>query len=91
MIGDVKLIAEMLDVIAAIDDPDHYHSYIKDTTFFSSLMAISHRHGWDILKSPLLAMFANYSSHNVEKYFTFLTKIAASEIVGHEKDCVLIF
>ena len=53
VIGDIKLIAKMLDVIAAIDDPDSYHSYSKDTTFFSSLIAIGHKHGWDILKSPL--------------------------------------
>ena len=86
VIGDVKLIAEMLDAIAAINDPDRYHNYTEDTTFFSSVMVIGHKYGWDILKSPLQAIFANCSSCNVEKYCTFLTKIAASEIAGHEKD-----
>ena len=61
VIGDPKLIAEMLDGIGGIDDDDYsYNSYrfIEDDTFCSSVMAIGHKHGWDILKSPLQAMFA---------------------------------
>ena len=39
-IGDTKLIAEMLDVIAGIKESYSYDSFIEDTTFFSSVMAI---------------------------------------------------
>ena len=86
VVGDIKLIAEMLDVIAGIKESyGFYGSFIGDATFFSSLMAIGHKHGWNILKSPLQAMFANCSSSSVEKYCAFLNKITSSEM-GHEKD-----
>ena len=48
MIGDIKLITEMLDVIAAIDECYSFYSFTEDT---SSVMVIGHKHGWDILKS----------------------------------------
>ena len=86
VIGDIKLIAEMLDVIADINERSCLNYYIEDTAFFSSLISIGRKHGWDVLRSPLQAMFANCSLHNVDKYYTFFNKIVASEILGHEKD-----
>ena len=86
VIGNTKLIAEMLDVIVGIKETYSFGSFIEDATFCSSVMAIGHKHGWDILKSPLQAMFAKCSSSDVEKYCTFLNKVIASEKLGHEKD-----
>ena len=85
-IGDTKLIAEMLDVIAGIKDSYNFNCIIKDTTFCSLLMSIAHRHGWDILKSPLQAMFGRCSSSNVEEYCTFLKRMIASKKPDDEKD-----
>ena len=87
VISDTKLIAEMLDVIAGIKESyGCYGSFIGHASFCSSVMDIGHKHGWDILKSPLQTMFANCSSHNVEKYCTFLNKMTDSGKLDHERD-----
>ena len=85
-IDDTKLIAEMLDVMAGIEESCGFGSFIEDDTFYSSVMAIGHKHGWDILKSPIQTMFTVCSSSNVEKYCVFLNKIIVSGKLVHEKD-----
>ena len=86
VIDDTKLITEMMDVIASTAKCYYYRSFIENDTFYSSVMAIAHKHGWDILKSPLQAIFGECSSSYVEEYCTFLNKIIASEEIGHGKD-----
>ena len=86
VIGDTKLITEMLDVVAGVKESYSFGSFIENDTFCSSVMAVGHKHGWDILKSPLQAMFAKCSSSNVEKYCAFLNEMIASEKSGHEKN-----
>ena len=87
VLGDTKLIAETLDVIAGIKESYSYSgNFIEDATFSSSVMSIAHRHGWDILKSPLQTMFTRCSSKNVEKYCTFLKRMITSKEPDDEKD-----
>ena len=71
VIGDSKSISELLGIIAGTN---HY-DYIGDITFHSLIMAIGHRHGWNILKSPLQTMFGACATNNIEKYCTFLNKM----------------
>ena len=85
-IGDAKLIAEMLDVIAVINGFYRYDSFIEDATFCSSITSIGQKHGWDIFSSPFQTMFAKCSSDNVEKYCTFLKKMILSKMLGDEND-----
>ena len=68
MIGNAKMIAEMLDVIADINGSYSYGTFIKDVTFCSSVASISHMYGWEVLKSPFQTMFAKCSSYDVGKY-----------------------
>ena len=82
VIGDSKSISELLDIIANI----RYNDFIGDATFHSLIMAIGHRHGWNILKSPLQTMFGTCSSNKVEKYCTFLNKMITSKKLGDGKD-----
>ena len=86
VIADTKLISEMLDVIVGFNDDYCYKSFIEDATFRSSVVSISHKHGWDILKSPLQAMFATCSTMYVESYCTFLKEMITSKELGDEKD-----
>jgi len=58
----------------------HYYYCIEDTSFYDLMMSIGHKHGWDILKSPLQTIFARCSSSNVEKYFAFLKMIASKKL-----------
>ena len=85
VLGDTKLIAEMLDVVVNIKE-SYNSSYISDATFASSVMSIAHKHGWDILKSPLQTMFTRCSSSNVEKYCVFLKRLIASKKPDDEED-----
>jgi len=80
VIADTKLIAEMLDVVASIKESYSINSFISDASFCDLVVSIGHKHGWDILKSPLLTMFTNCSSSNVEKYCTFLKTIASKKL-----------
>ena len=75
VIGDSESISELLGIIAGIN---HY-DFIGDATFLSLIMAIGHRHGWNILKSPLQTMFGACASNNIEKYCTFLNKMVTSK------------
>ena len=86
VIADTKLIAEMLDVIAGYTVSYSNYSFIEDTTFYGFVKSISHKYGWDILKSPLLTMFAKCSTNNVEKYCTFLKEMTTSAKLSNEKD-----
>ena len=86
VLADTKLIAEMLDKIAGINDSYSFNHFIDDTTFCSLLFSIARQHGWDILKSPLQTMFGRCSSSNVEKYCAFLKRMIASKKPDDEKD-----
>ena len=77
-IGNSKLIAELLDIIAS----SVKYSIIENSTFCSLIMSIGHKHGWDILNSPLQAMFTKCSSDNVNKYCTSLKNLLASKKLG---------
>ena len=82
MIGDSKSISELLGIIAGTN---HY-DFIGDTTFHSLIMAIGHRHGWNILKSPLQTMFGACATNNIEKYCIFLDKMVTSKKLADDKD-----
>ena len=86
VLADPKLIAEMLDVIAGVKYSYSLNDIIADTTFCSLLMSIAHKHGWDILRSPLQTMFGRCSSSNVEEYCAFLKRMITSKKPDDEKD-----
>ena len=79
--GNRKLIVELLDIIASSVE----YCIIENSTFCSLIMSIGHKHGWDILNSPLIAMFAKCSLDNVEEYCTFLEKLPTSKKLGKDR------
>ena len=81
VIGNVKLIVKMLDVIAGINGLYSYGSFIEDVTFCSSIASIGHKYiyGWEIPKSSFQSMFAKCSSYNAGKYCIFLKKLVVSK------------
>ena len=86
VIGNAKLIAEVLDVIADINGSCSYGSFIEDASFCSSIASIGHKYGHHILRSPFQTMFAKCSSHNVEKHCIFLKEMVASKKLGDVKE-----
>ena len=72
--GDIKSISELLDFI--VGAPSYtFGSFIKDTTFCSSVVSIGHEYGWDVVKSPLLTMFHKHSSRDIEECCAFLKEM----------------
>ena len=86
VLGDKKLIADMLGVIAGIKGSYGYSSGFIDEAFATSVMSIAHKHGWDIIKAPLQTMFTRCSSSDVEKYCTFLKRMIISKKPDDDKD-----
>ena len=80
--GNRKSIAELLDIIASRIK----YYIIENSTFCSLIMSIGHKHGWNILDSPLQAMFSKCSSENVDRYCTFLKNLLASKKLGNGKN-----
>ena len=86
VLGDKKLIASMLDVMAGVKGSYSYSSGFIDDSFASLVMSIAHTHGWDILMSPLQIMFTRCSPSNVEKYCAFLKRMIISKKPDDDKD-----
>ena len=74
-LGNSKLISEHLDIMANSVP----YSIVENPTFCSLIMSIGHKHGWDIVDSPLQTMFAGCSSFNVDMFCTFLEKLLAAK------------
>ena len=86
VLANAELITKMLNGIATIRSSYGIGTIIENPTFFSLLISIAHKHGWDLIKSPLLIMFGRCSSNTVEKYCTFLERMIASKQPDDEKD-----
>ena len=72
-LGKVDLVSEFLNVIASL-----YSSLIGNSSFSIEILAIGLKFGWDMLRSPLQAIFGKLSSSDnpVGKYVHFLHKIS---------------
>ena len=84
-IGKAELISEFLDVIASSSSV--HNSLIGHPSFCDKILTIGLEYGWDMLRSPLQAIYDKMSSGNsVEKYGQFLFKITQKLLSEVHKD-----
>ena len=63
-----------------------YHHCMEYTDFPMTVSIIGNKYGWNILKSPLVAIFKQCISHDVDKYCQFLKKISSGQLSAEQKD-----
>jgi len=74
------LVVRCLDIISEGD-----RTYMGQS-FSDVVFSISHKYGWEILKSPLRTIFAKCTPDNVEAYCGFLMRISLSQLDDEQKE-----
>ncbi len=84
-LGNVELVSEFLQHIVSTS---LLSSLIENSSFSDEILAIGLEYGWEILRSPLQAIFKELSSSGklVEKYGQFLYKISLKPSSEIQKD-----
>ncbi len=81
-LGKVELVVEFLDHVAS----SLYRSVIGKPSFSKEIAATGLKYGWDVLRSPLQAIFDKLSSQQVGDYVRFLHTISQQLSSEVQKD-----
>ncbi len=79
----VELISEFLDITASF-----HGDMLEYSSFCNEIPTIGLKYGWDILRSPLLAIFNKMPTSNylIDKYYQFLFSISQEPVSKGQKE-----
>jgi len=83
--GDKELIVECLDVDVWVTI-DNWGDYFRGESLATTITTIGHDHGWNILESPLSAIFTKCKPNTTRQYCEFLLKISSGQLGAEQRE-----